>query len=180
MGDERSGLRHALRVTILVDEAIWPWRGGRWAHLATDLELGELHGFANRLGVPRLAFQGDHYDVPADLRRRAIEFGARAVSGRDLVEALRQSGLRRRGGLPPWEQVGEVEASRDPVIATVLDALDGAGALSRTIYARANEYGLWVPTSSAIGTDVLTVTEIWRSTVNDRVGYELIVARPEP
>ena len=55
-------------VTILVDPAIWPWRGHRWAHLVSDESYDELHAFAARLGIPRRAFQGDHYDVPAYLR----------------------------------------------------------------------------------------------------------------
>jgi hypothetical protein len=89
-------------VAILVDEAIWEWKGRRWAHLVTDRDPAELHDFAHRLGLPYLAFQGDHYDIHTDLRRVAIEFGARAVTGREVVTALREAGLRRRGGPEPW------------------------------------------------------------------------------
>src|ERR1700738_3350135 len=49
-------------VAILVDAAVWPWRGRRWAHLVSDDSYDELHGFARQLGIPRRAFQGDHYD----------------------------------------------------------------------------------------------------------------------
>src|SRR4051812_22389142 len=66
------------KVAILVDDAIWHWRGRRWAHLVSDESYDELHAFAERLGVPRRAFQGDHYDVPSDLRKTAIELGALA------------------------------------------------------------------------------------------------------
>ena len=84
-------------MTVLVDPAVWPWRGRRWAHLVSDRSYQELHEFAERLGVPRRAFQGDHYDLPAELRLRAIELGAQAVAGRELITRLRASGLRRGG-----------------------------------------------------------------------------------
>jgi hypothetical protein len=80
----------------MVDPALWPWRGRRWAHLASDSSYEELHAFAERLGVPRRAFQGDHYDVPAELRQDALDIGATAVDSRELVRRLRRAGLRRR------------------------------------------------------------------------------------
>ena len=80
---------------ILIDEARWPWRGRYWAHLVSDHSYDELHLFASRLGLPRRVFQGDHYDVPADYRDRAIELGAVSVSSRQLVRRLRAAGLRR-------------------------------------------------------------------------------------
>jgi hypothetical protein len=82
-------------VTILVDEATWPHRGQRWAHLVSDESYDELHAFAARLGIPRRAFQGDHYDVPAEYRERALDLGATPVPGRELVRRLRAAGLRR-------------------------------------------------------------------------------------
>jgi len=82
-------------VTILVDDAIWPWRGRRWAHLVSDTSYDELHEFAAQLGIPRRAFQGDHYDVPEALRDLAIAHGAVAVEGRVLVRRLRAAGLRK-------------------------------------------------------------------------------------
>src|SRR3954447_1750989 len=80
---------NVLNVAIFVDDAIWPWRGRRWAHLVSDESYDELHAFAARLGVPRRAFQGDHYDVPSDLRETAIELGALAVGSRELLRRLR-------------------------------------------------------------------------------------------
>lgn len=50
-------------MTILVDPAMWPWRGRLWAHLVSDSSHEELHAFAARLDIPRQVFQGDHYDV---------------------------------------------------------------------------------------------------------------------
>ncbi len=81
---------------ILVDPAVWPWRGHRWAHLVSDESFEELHAFAARLDIPRRAFQGDHYDIPASLRERAIELGAVPIDSRELVRRLRAAGLRRR------------------------------------------------------------------------------------
>jgi hypothetical protein len=83
-------------VAIYVDDAIWPHRGHRWCHCISDQSLDELHAFAATLGWPRSRFQGDHYDLPADVRDRAVALGARPVSSRELVGRLRSSGLRRR------------------------------------------------------------------------------------
>lgn len=83
-------------MTVLVDPAVWPWRGRRWAHLVSDESYEELHAFAARLGIPQRAFQGDHYDIPADTRERAIALGAQPVSSRELVRRLIDSGLRVR------------------------------------------------------------------------------------
>lgn len=83
-------------MAILVDPAIWPWRGRQWAHLVSDVSYDELHEFAGRLGLPRDSFQGDHYDVPTEVRVQAIELGAHAIEGKELVRRLVAAGLRRR------------------------------------------------------------------------------------
>jgi len=82
-------------MTVLVDPAVWPWRDRAWAHLVSDASYDELHAFAERLGIPRKAFQGDHYDVPAELREQAIALGATPIGSRELVTRLRTAGLRR-------------------------------------------------------------------------------------
>jgi hypothetical protein len=97
-------------VAILVDEATWPFRGDRWAHLVSDESFDELHLFAQRLGLRRLSFQGDHYDVPSRLRVDALRNGAVAVTGRELVSRLRAAGLRRPGGSRPWTRELEIAA----------------------------------------------------------------------
>lgn len=81
---------------ILVDPAAWPHRGRRWAHLVSDASYDELHEFAARLGIPMRAFQGDHYDIPAELREDALALGATAVPSRELLQRLKAAGLRRR------------------------------------------------------------------------------------
>ena len=83
-------------MAILVDEARWPWRGRRWAHLVSDESYEELHEFAALIGKRRVAFQGDHYDVDEAEREQALAAGAVAVNSRELVARLRAAGLRRR------------------------------------------------------------------------------------
>jgi hypothetical protein len=87
-------------VTILVDRPIWHFRGERWSHLVSDTSLDELHDFAAALGVPRRAFQGDHYDIPERLLDAAIDAGAELVDPRVIVRRLRAAGLRRTPGRP--------------------------------------------------------------------------------
>ena len=89
----------SILVTILIDDAIWPWRGRLWAHMVSDESLDELHIFAARLNLPKRAFGGDHYDVTDELRDCAIAEGAIAVDSRTVVRALYAAGLRKP---PRW------------------------------------------------------------------------------
>ncbi|HZB43187.1 MAG TPA: DUF4031 domain-containing protein [Ilumatobacter sp.] len=81
-------------MAILIDEARWWLRGRRWCHLVSDSSLDELHRFAAAHGIPRRGFQGDHYDVPEELRPDLIAGGAQVVPSRELVRRLRHAGLR--------------------------------------------------------------------------------------
>jgi hypothetical protein len=92
-------------VALLVDPAIWPWRGMLFCHLVSDTSLDELHAFARWIGVPERAYGGDHYDISERMRLIAIDEGALEVSSRDIVRALYNAGLRR----PP---VGRIRQSR--------------------------------------------------------------------
>jgi len=84
-------------VAVLIDSPVWPWRGRKWSHLVSDVSYDELHAFvAAELGIPRRAFQGDHYDIPEDLYAAAIEAGAQPVDARELLSRLRAAGLRRK------------------------------------------------------------------------------------
>jgi hypothetical protein len=56
-----------------------------WCHMVSDTSLRELHEFAEELGLPQRAFQGDHYDLHAELRVRALEAGAVEVTSKVLV-----------------------------------------------------------------------------------------------
>lgn len=91
-------------MAVYVDNAVFPWRGRRWAHLLAD-DLDELHAFAARLGLPRRAFQdkrsGAHYDVDTALREKALQLGATAVSrlqDRALMRAIIANAKRQWSG----------------------------------------------------------------------------------
>ena len=82
-------------MAVLIDTPAWPWRGRRWSHLVSDVSYDELHAFAAAaLGIPRRAFQGDHYDVPEDLYAVAVAAGAEPVGARELLGRLIAAGLR--------------------------------------------------------------------------------------
>lgn len=83
-------------MAVLIDHPIWPFRGRLWCHMVSDTSYDELHEVAQAMGIPRRGFQGDHYDVPAEMRDEAIALGAQPVTGRELITRLRDSGLRRR------------------------------------------------------------------------------------
>ena len=81
-------------MAVLIDEPRWWFRGRRWSHLVSDHSLDELHAFADRTGIPRRGFQGDHYDVPEEFRDELLAAGAELVESRELVRRLRAAGLR--------------------------------------------------------------------------------------
>ena len=84
-------------MTVLIDTPVWPWRGRLWSHLISDVSYEELHVFvATELGIPRRAFQGDHYDIPEDLYDIAVAAGAEPVGARELLSRLLKAGLRAR------------------------------------------------------------------------------------
>jgi hypothetical protein len=88
-------------VTVLIDTPVWPWRGRLWSHLVSDVSYDELHAFvARELGIPRRAFQGDHYDIPGDLYDIAVAAGAQPVGGRELLSRLLAAGLRLKKTRP--------------------------------------------------------------------------------
>ena len=83
-------------MTVYIDPPTWPGHGRLWSHLVSDASYEELHDFAAALGIPRRAFERDHYDVVADRYARAVAAGARPVSSREIVARLHAAGLRRR------------------------------------------------------------------------------------
>lgn len=79
---------------VYIDPPLWPAHGTHFSHLVSDSSYDELHAFADRLGVPRRAFDRDHYDVRASLYGNAVAAGALPVDGRRLARVLVRSGLR--------------------------------------------------------------------------------------
>ena len=112
-------------MAVHVDNAVFQWRGRRWAHLLAD-DLDELHAFAARLGLPRRAFQdkrsGAHYDIDATMREVALRLGAIPVSrlqDRARMRAIIANAKRQWSGF-----VADAGDSVDPGHST--DATDDA------------------------------------------------------
>jgi hypothetical protein len=82
-------------MSVYIDDAIWTWRGLKWAHLLAD-DTDELHRFARRLGIHRTSYQGPprtcvpHYDLTSYERRQAIALGAIPCSREEIVAVLRR------------------------------------------------------------------------------------------
>ncbi|UKY52125.1 DUF4031 domain-containing protein [Streptomyces inhibens] len=82
-------------MAIYIDRPIWAGHGRMWSHLVSDVSFDELHLFAARIGVPRGAFERDHYDLPAERYGDAVRAGAVEVGSKELVRRLTAAGLRR-------------------------------------------------------------------------------------
>lgn len=66
----------------------------KMSHMIADTEA-ELHAMADRIGVARRWYQGDHYDIAMSKRDAAIAAGAVPITLRQLacMAALRRKGL---------------------------------------------------------------------------------------
>ena len=74
---------------IYVDNAVYPFRGRLWCHLAADTLL-ELHQAADILGVRRWFQQPPkaswpHYDLAPSRRAHALKLGAREIERFELL-----------------------------------------------------------------------------------------------
>ncbi|MFE9922353.1 DUF4031 domain-containing protein [Streptomyces sp. NPDC005774] len=83
-------------MTVYIDPPTWPGHGRLWSHLVSDVSYDELHAFAAALGVPRRAFERDHYDIPQHRYTDVVLAGAVEVSSREVVRLLHGAGLRVR------------------------------------------------------------------------------------
>lgn len=77
-------------MAIYVDDLFqWPGKSGQWSHMMTDGDVSELHQMAQRIGLKRHWFQNKkrhpHYDLRPPQRALAIQHGAIAVDGGELV-----------------------------------------------------------------------------------------------
>lgn len=86
-------------MTVYVDDmhALPMGRLGRMkmSHMIADTEE-ELHAMADRIGVARKWYQGDHYDIALSKRALAIAAGAVSVTVRQLAFMA----MNRRAGFP--------------------------------------------------------------------------------
>lgn len=84
-------------MTVYVDDMFkYPmgkFRRMKMSHMIADTE-DELHVMAERIGVARKWYQGDHYDIAMSKRETAIANGAKAITLRELAA---MSALRKRG-----------------------------------------------------------------------------------
>ncbi|WP_082569489.1 DUF4031 domain-containing protein [Knoellia sp. Soil729] len=96
---------------LLIDPPAWPAHGRLWSHLVSTTSYAELHAFAERAGISRRAFEGDHYDIPEERHAAVVAAGATPVQGRELLLALRDSGLR----IPKRTRERVVHSTTNPV-----------------------------------------------------------------
>lgn len=88
-------------------------RGNRiykMSHMIADTEK-ELHAMADKIGVARRWYQGDHYDVTMTKRKLAIEYGAVPITLRELAvmvmtrrkAVVYANQLRRKVNIPRYK-----------------------------------------------------------------------------
>ena len=85
-------------MTVYVDDMfLYPmgkFRRMKMSHMIADTER-ELHEMADRIGVSRRWFQGDHYDICLSKRFMAVEFGAKEITWRELAAKAMRKRKRR-------------------------------------------------------------------------------------
>lgn len=90
-------------MTIFVDDMyLYPMgQFGRMkmSHLIADTEA-ELHAMAQKIGVARKWYQGDHYDVSMEKRELAIKFGAQPITLKQCSAMAMMQRAGRRMGTP--------------------------------------------------------------------------------
>jgi hypothetical protein len=79
-------------MTVYVDD-MYRFPLGRFgrmkmSHMIADTE-SELHAMADKIGLARKWYQGDHYDISISLRTRAIQNGAQEITMRELAAKCR-------------------------------------------------------------------------------------------
>lgn len=74
----------------------------RMSHMVGTTEA-ELHAMAERIGVARRWYQGDHYDIALSKRALAVQHGAREITARQCAAMM--AVFRRQGVLPVPEVI---------------------------------------------------------------------------
>ncbi|WP_104167635.1 DUF4031 domain-containing protein [Arthrobacter sp. SX1312] len=110
-------------MAVLIDPPTWPAHGTVFSHLVSTSSLEELHAFAAAAGIPRRAFDEDHYDVPERRYRDLVAQGAQEVAGVELVRALIASGLR----VPARRRAPKLRAALMTRWDALLPAVPGLG-----------------------------------------------------
>ena len=75
-------------MTVYVDNMQRKYGRMIMCHMGSD-NINELHKMADRIGIQRKWFQGDHYDICMAKRALAVKSGAIEVTSRELVKIIR-------------------------------------------------------------------------------------------
>jgi hypothetical protein len=67
----------------------------KMSHMVADTEA-ELHAMADKIGVARRWYQGDHYDIAMSKRTLAVENGAKEISWRELGAMMRERRIGKK------------------------------------------------------------------------------------
>lgn len=135
----------------------------------------ELHDFADRAGISRRAFEGDHYDIPEERYADVVTAGAVPIDGRELLKRLRDSGLRiskrkhervvmstpGAPWLPPGSRADVIASRQDsppPNTVVVRAVVRSAGAM--LVVERADGRGLDLPTRT-VGDGEIAQDALW-------------------
>lgn len=70
-------------MSVYVDNMRAKFRRMIMCHMIADTEE-ELHAMAQRIGVARKWYQGDHYDVCLEMRAHAVRLGAKEITKMEL------------------------------------------------------------------------------------------------
>ncbi|ADE12192.1 DUF4031 domain-containing protein [Sideroxydans lithotrophicus] len=77
-------------MTVYVDDMRAPYGRMIMCHMIADT-AEELHAMADKIGVARRWYQGDHYDICRAKRAQAVQLGAKEVSSREIVGIRKQN-----------------------------------------------------------------------------------------
>lgn len=80
-------------MTVYVDDMYAPYRGMKMCHMIADTRE-ELDEMADFVGVARKWIQKrgtpeEHYDVAMSARAKAVAFGAKEVTTKELIEIIK-------------------------------------------------------------------------------------------
>jgi len=65
-------------------------------HMMADTPA-ELHDMADKIGVARKWFQGDHYDIALSKRVLAVQLGAEQITLREMAQIRKKHRATQRG-----------------------------------------------------------------------------------
>lgn len=86
-------------MTVYVDDMhkypIGQFRRMKMSHMIADTET-ELHEMADKIGVARKWYQGDHYDICMSMRAKAVKLGAKEITLRELSAKRKEATLADR------------------------------------------------------------------------------------